>query len=128
MSRTEEALKLLIEKCTDGATPDGDRVCDLLECLVKHYSHYTIVNVSGTSGNYTADLTFEQLKSYVDEGKLLKCKYDGSYYDLVSATNNAIRFSKVMHSTNGSSITGVSIVAVEIGHQNEILVAVKTLV
>ena len=224
MSRLTDALMVLLEKCTpSGVTPDGERVCDILECLGKYYAFnsdglvdvapyvvkltwndsqtvmtadkgYTevyeafkagkniyavdnlgcvwtpwcfgtnfaqfmhlrsggqyfvvklraaagecdlirtdfdtanesqlLVTVTKTDGVYKADKTFTEIKAAADARKIVRCLCDGSYYDIVSATSNVIRFSRVLHrvSDDGTTIAEMSLVAVEINPSNGILV------
>ena len=83
-----------------------------------------LVTVTKTDGTYTADKTFAEIKKAADERKVIRCLCDGSYYDIVSATSNVVRFSRVLHrvADDGSTIDEMSLVAVEINPANGVLV------
>lgn len=216
MSRLTDALLTLLGKCTPtGATPDGDRVCDIVECMARHYigkpyivcltwnadqtvltadrgytetyeafvagrdvyavdnlgcvwtpwcfgknfaqfmhlrsggQYYVVklrsaagecdlirtdfdtanesqllVTVTKTDGVYSADKTFAEIKAAADARKIVRCLCDGSYYDVVSATSNVIRFSRVLHrvSDDATTIAEMSLVAVEINPAGGVIV------
>lgn len=121
MSRLTDALMVLLGKCTpEGAHPDGNNVDEIVECLAAHLDlngqTQFLVTVTKTDGKYTADKTFAQIKAAADERKIVRCLCDGSYYDIVSATSNVVRFSRVLHrvSDDATTIAEMSLVAVEI--------------
>lgn len=128
MSRLTDALKVLLGKCTpEGTKPDGDNVCDLVACLAAHIdalgmTHF-LVTVTKTDGVYTADKPFAEILAAAKAGKVVRCLCDGSYYDVVSATSNVIRFSRVLHrvSDDGTTIAEMSLIAVEINPANGVL-------
>lgn len=83
-----------------------------------------LVTVTKTDGVYKADKTFAEIKTAADAKKVLRCLCDGSYYDVVSATSNVIRFSRVLHrvSDDATTIAEMSLVAVEINPANGVIV------
>lgn len=85
---------------------------------------HLLVTVAKTDGTYKADKTFTEIKAAADARKVVRCMCDGSYYDIVSATSNVIRFSRVLHrvADDGSTIAEMSLIAVEINPANGVLV------
>lgn len=83
-----------------------------------------LVTVTKTDGVYKADKTFAEIKAAADARKVVRCLCDGSYYDIVSATSNVIRFSRVLHrvSDDATTIAEMSLVAVEINPADGIIV------
>lgn len=88
-----------------------------------------LVTVTKTDGVYKADKTFAEIKAAADARKVVRCLCDGSYYDIVSATSNVVRFSRVLHrvSDDGTTIAETSLVAVEINPADGVLVVGRAL-
>lgn len=129
MSRLSDALLVLFGKCTpEGTKPEGDNIDDMIRCLSEHFNPVEagqyLVTVTKTDGVYKADKTFAEIKKAADQKKVLRCLCDGSYYDVVSATSNVIRFSRVLHrvADDASTIAEMSLIAVEINPADGVIV------
>lgn len=129
MSRLKDALLALLGKCTpEGTEPNGNNTDEIVECLAKHFdvrgATQFLVTVTKTDGTYKADKTFAEIKAAADAKKIVRCLCDGSYYDIVSATSNVIRFSRVLHrvADDASTIAEMSLIAVEINPADGVLV------
>lgn len=111
MSRLTDALEVLVNRCTNGAEPDGERVCDLVECLAAHFNGgKLVVNVKGNDTTITsADKTYSEILAAYNLGKTIEVNFYGSIYQLSFVGGTYFRFSRLFVKSTYADVSGLMV-------------------